>query len=88
LSTALHNVKNGLTHLTFYYDETDEIGDQLSHVIKLDAVEHVEVDDTYYTLRDLEVRGFQTLRLLKEPGWFKQKWFRFKWWLKDRKVGK
>jgi hypothetical protein len=85
LATALHNQSNGIHHTTLYYDESANVGKQLSHVISLEAVEHFEVDDTYYTLRELEIRGFKDLRLCKEPGPIKRLIYGLKWWLEDKK---
>lgn len=85
LAAAIHNQDNGIHHTTLYYDESAEVGKQLSHVISLKDIEHFEVDDTYYTLRELEIRGFKDLRLCSEPGWFKSIIYKFKWWLEDKK---
>jgi len=85
LSSAIFNQKNGLTHFSLFYEESDETGKQLSHVIELAAVRHMEADDTYYDIRDLEIRGFKTLRLLKEPGPFTRLAYKIKWWREDRK---
>jgi hypothetical protein len=86
LAAALHNQGNGIHHTSLYYDESPEVGKQLSHVIALEDIEHFEVDDTYYTLRELEIRGFKELRLCKEPGPIKKMFYKFKWWVADRKA--
>jgi len=88
LVAAKHNQINGLKVATLYYDATVEFSEQLSNMIDLESLEHMEVDDTYYTIRQLEERGFKDLRLLKEPGFFRRQYFKFKWWSQDRKKRK
>jgi hypothetical protein len=88
LATALHNQGNGIHHYTFFYDADENTGKQLNHVIALEDVEHMEVDDTYYSYRQLEIRGFKNLRILKEPGWVKRLIYRIKWHFEDKKAQK
>ncbi len=88
LTAAMHNIQNGVTHTTLFYDESAEVGKEVSQVIRLDSIEFLEVDDTFYTLKELEARGFQSLRLCKEPGILKKWFYKIKWWLEDRRVAK
>jgi hypothetical protein len=85
LVAAKHNQVNGLRVATLYYDATAQQSEQLSNMIDLESLEHMEVDDTYYDIRQLEERGFKDLRLLREPGFFKKLYFKLKWWSEDRK---
>ena len=71
-----------------FFDATEGQGKLLSHVIDLSAVEHLEVDDRHFDLRQLELRGLKDLRLYREPGFLKTLMYKMKWWLEDREARK
>ena len=81
LSAGLHNVRNGITHLTLFYDPTEKI----SLVIDLKQIRMVEADDRDLDERDLDIIGYKKFRLWQEPGFLRKLWLSLKWWLNKKK---
>ncbi len=82
-STSLHQIKNGVTHHTFWYDGPDK---KISQIVKLDEVEDFEIDDRMLSARDAEVINFRAERLWVEPSWFRRLYYKWKFKREDKKM--
>jgi hypothetical protein len=81
LATALHQQKNGISHVTLFFDGPDE---KVNFVISLANLAVLQVDEKDLDQRGLQLAGYQGMGLFKEPTFLRKLSLRFKWWREDR----
>ena len=69
---------------TFHYDG---VGDKLSGIIDLLAIEYVDIDDRELSAKELDLIDYNKFRIWKEPSFFRKLYFKIKWFFGDRKKG-
>jgi hypothetical protein len=69
---------------TLHYDGVEA---RLSSILDLTAVEYVDVDDKDLGIRDLQLLGYDSMRIWHEPSMFRKLYFKIQWFFEDRKKG-